>query len=354
MALIGCSSKAPFYRTSFVYNNEKLPAKIIFINDYFEQYNKIFFLNRDYIMSYSQIVEYDLEQKQIVKEIFSSERNEQVILEYDHDSNNIVWAVLTYARDIFADIYAYNIAAKKIIKVKQNILCGKENTGFVPLSLNIDNGKIVWLEHSMEDEKTHIKQFDIRHNLETTIQTIDFLKIKEGLRFPTFFLELKNEKLFYDRKYNEGNIKIVLWDIDKNSKINEWDAKEDIILHFTGSYSEQKNFLALYAKSKKDDQIYIFDLNNLKQYPIVGFRGNSRIYDDKLRTEANNVVYSVQLNVSGKVADHYYGEIYNLNNMRMKQYKRAIDILKNDTYLCVLSFDDIRGPNKVHLELYKN
>jgi len=153
-----CSLYAQVYQTSFINKKSKLPAKIIFINDYYEQHNRMFFLNRDYRMSYSQIVEYDFDENKVVNEIYSLEGNSSIIIEYDYDNNNIVWSTLRKEKNIIADIYMYSIHDNKLIAVKKDILCGKENKGFVPLSLSVDNGKVAWLEHSFRCVRGGVRQ----------------------------------------------------------------------------------------------------------------------------------------------------------------------------------------------------
>lgn len=341
----------PIYKQSFS-KKRKLPAKIIFIEKYFEQNNRIFFLNRDYTMSYSQIVEYDLGKRKCVKKIYSLKGTGQVILDYDCD-NNIVWSVFKRVnRDFLADIYQYNITSKKLTRIKDNIDCTRKDNKRLPLHLKVDNGKIVWLEYSMDNEETYIKQFNIEEGLEQTVESINSMAVDNEAPLPTSFLELKDGKLFFDKKQTTGKVKIILYDIVHNKIINEWNAKEDVTMHYAGAYSIENDYLALYAKTKKGDQIYIFDMANHKMDTIAAFPERAFVYDDKLKAYRDNVFYSVQLNVSGQVQDHYYSEIYNLKNKQQEQIKTAFDVFKNDKYLCVLKFDDVKHINKIHFEMY--
>ncbi len=340
------------YKQSFS-KKRKLPAKIIFIEKYFEQNNRIFFLNRDYTMSYSQIVEYDLGKRKYVKKIYSLKGKGQIILDYDCDNNNIVWSVFKRVNGGFlADIYQYNITSKKLTRIKENINCTRKDNKRLPLHLKVDNGKIVWLEYSINNEETYIKQFNIEEGLEYTVESINSMVVDKEAPLPTTFLELKNGKLFFDKKQTTGKVKIVLYDIVHNKIINEWNAKDDVTMHYAGAYSIENDYLALYAKTKKGDQIYIFDMANHKMDTIAVFPERTFVYDDKLKAYRDNVFYSVQQNVSGQVQDHYYSEIYDLKNKQQEQIKTAFDIFKNDKYLCVLKFDDVKHINKINFEMY--
>ncbi|MBU2451807.1 MAG: hypothetical protein KJ668_00675 [Proteobacteria bacterium] len=116
--------------------------------------------------------------------------------------------------------------------MKKDIPCGEENFGLVPISLKVNNGRIVWIEHSINEKKSCIKQFHLQNNQELIVQTFDFLPEAEHIKFSSFFLELKGNMLFFDKRESENRIFIVRWDVGSNQQVDQWKVKEDIVLHY--------------------------------------------------------------------------------------------------------------------------
>ncbi len=363
---IGCSSipydpnferaanKEPIFKSSFEKDKEKLPSKCIIIDHYLEKTNNIFFINKDYIRSYSQLIEYNLNTNSVVNEIISLDGKTEFIDEYGYSDTHIVYSVIKkQGKATSKDIYAYNIDKKEAYKIASNIIYGDESDGTYPLSLKISKNRVAWIEHNLEKELTIIKLYDLNSRAMKIINTSEFIDDLPNFKMPTFILELKNDTLFYDKRQIQGAPKIFMYDIRKAKITNELLAKSDILFHFSGSYNEHGNYLSLYARSNKEDLIYIYDLKENDSYNIVGFYPHTLVYDDRINTRDNFVIYNVQMNVSGDIIDHYFGEIYNITTRTMKRYKYAIDIVETDEYFGVLRFDRSKAINKINFELYK-
>ena len=176
---------------------------------------------------------------------------------------------------------------------------------------------------------------------------------KSGFKIPIFFLDMKDNKIIYDKNNDTKGLYIYIFDYNSMKVVTSIPVEKDVKLHFNGSYNPEKNFIALYSKTSNTDLLYKINLENHEATKLAGFYKNSVIYDDILESVENEIIYSVQLNVSGKVKDHYYTEIYDLSTMKMKRFETSFHSIKTKKYFGLLKFDEVENINKIHFELYE-
>lgn len=59
------------------------------------------------------------------------------------------------------------------------------------------------------------------------------------------------------------------------------------------------------------------------------------------------------MNVSRKIANHYYGEVYDLKKKRSQQYKGVINMVETEKYIALLKLKKQTGINKIYFELHE-
>lgn len=348
--------KTPSYKSTFEKSKlGYLPFKTIILDDYLKKTNHIFFINGDY-QKYTtlQLVEYDLKSKAIVKNIFTvgdgdKASHEYTIHDFEHDDKYIVWSV--YKDKSFADIYVYNTALGKKQKVVTDVYYGGMQS-MMPISIKIANGRIAWLVHNQEKRRDIIYIYDLTTSKQSVAAELPWPAITQGLNFQTPFIELKGDLLFYSKRESFSSQKITVYNVKDNKIIDELPVASDIAFHYVASYNEQNNYLALYAKSKSGDLVYVYDLKKKQPCNMIGLDKLATLYGDRLSTIDNLVFYTVQLNTTGFIQDHYYGEIYDLNSKTQKQYDQAIDIIETEKYFGLIKFDKTEPFNKMHFILY--
>lgn len=330
-------------------DKNNLPSKIIFNEEYYENTNNLFFLISDYQQNYSKLVEYNLESKEIISIIKEINDENSYIKEFDNDGNYITFSVIDSKNELEQEIYYYNILNNELLKIGNYTIT--DYPGLYPIRLKIHNNQIVWVEHDFVNQNSYIKLFDIENKEMKIIDSEKFTT--SGFKVSIFFVEFKDGLIFYDKNIDNQALKIYCYDTSSNSIIDKYDVSEGTKLHFNGSYNSSKNYLALYAKTSQEDLIYKLYLNSKEIQKLAGFHENSLVYDDIIESENNKIYYSVQLNISGMVKDHYYSEIYNLTNYKMDQIKTAFHIIKSENYLGLLKFDEELNIQKILFELQK-
>ena len=344
------SCSKSIYKIEFTKEENNLPGKIIFIEEYFEETQNIFFIIKDYMNSYSRLVEYDLVNQKIEKLIFDIDPQNGYIREFDSNEDYIVFSVLSSKENVnVSKIYYYDIKAKKLEVLKDKVIGSSK--GIYPIRLNVDSTRIGWLQHDFQNELTQIKIFDILTKEMISIDEAQFTK--SGFKIPIFFLDMKDNKIIYDKNNDTKGLYIYIFDYNSMKVVTSIPVEKDVKLHFNGSYNPEKNFIALYSKTSNTDLLYKINLENHEATKLAGFYKNSVIYDDILESVENEIIYSVQLNVSGKVKDHYYTEIYDLSTMKMKRFETSFHSIKTKKYFGLLKFDEVENINKIHFELYE-
>lgn len=346
--------KKPTHKLSFSKAKVKLPSKIIIFDTHLKNTNNIFFMMKDDVRSYSQLVEYNLVSHSVVNEIISLDGKSRFIGEYSYGDNFILFSVTKKInKKSSKDIYSYNVSKQEIHKIASDIVYSSEPDETYPLSLKTSMGKAAWIEQDLNKKITTLKLYDLNSGQLKIIDKLKFIDDLPIFKMPAFMIELKKNLLIYDTRRIQGSPVICLYDINEAKIIKKIYAKKDILFHYSGVYNELRNYLAFYARAKENDVVYIYDLKDSSNYNIEKFNDFSIVYDDRINTNDNFVIYNVHTNISSAITDHYFGEIYDIKTKTMKRYKYAIDIVETDDYFAVLKFDKNESTGKVHFELYK-
>ncbi len=329
-------------------DKDNLPSKIIFNENYFESTNSLFFIISDYQRKYSRLVEYNIENQKITS-IIKDTDNSSYIKEFDNNKDYIAFSLIDNNNELLQEIFYYNIQKKILSKIENYTIT--DYPGIYPIRLNIYNNKIVWIEHDFNNQESYIKLFDIEKKNIKIIESEKFTS--SGYKVPYFFVEFKENLIFYDKVTGDQILEIYCYDLSSNEVLDKYTVPEGTKLHFNGSYNSKNNYLALYAKTNDKDLIYKIDLNNKEIQKLAGFHEHSVVYNDIIESYDNKIYYSVQLNVSGMIKDHYYSEIYDVDIFKMDQIKTAFNIIKSENYMGFLKFDKKLNISKINFYLQK-
>ncbi|GHV62696.1 hypothetical protein AGMMS49587_10300 [Spirochaetia bacterium] len=351
LLLLGCSSFKKYDQTrpelSVAFTDtENLPSVVLFDEEYYNENSMIFFVLSDYMQNYSKFAKYNVNSKQIVKIIFEAKDNER-IREYCNANGIIVFSVLIKDEFYSHDIYLYNIDSDKLTKINADPL--NKSDDVMPLSLKTDGVGIVYVDQNFENDTSSIKYYDISNGKIEDISVIPFTDT--DIKASIFFSDINSGTIIYDR-INNGKLEIIVYDVNSKTTISVIEPLEGVALDYRGLLNKENNFIALYSQAQDGDIIYIHDLKNNKNKRLVSFDQYSMAYNDMLYTKNNDILYNVQRNVSGNVKDHYYGEVYRLNNYSMEQIFKCFNISIGIKYIAFLKFDD-QGIKTIHFELYK-
>jgi hypothetical protein len=304
------NSKRP--EMEIIFEDEKnLPSKIIIEEDYFENTKNIFFVLADYRRSYSRLVEYNTEDKKIENIIYESEQDE-TIYEYQCGNGVIVFSVLSRGILFSHDIYLFDIKSGSLNKINNYPL--NQTESILPLSIKMDSNFIVWIEQDFTNNASVVKCYDLEKEEEDIVNISAFNN--NTFKVTTFFANIDNGIIIYDRSINNKK-EIVIYDLRNRRELDTVLQMEDVALYCNGILNRDYGYLALYAQTHSEDVIYIHDLTKNTNEKIAGFYPNAAVYDDIITSKGLDILYNVQLNVSGNINEHYFGEIYSIADIKM-------------------------------------
>jgi len=340
---LSCSNKI---HTQEFKNPDNLPGKILFSKKLYETRGELFFIMRDYQENYCRLVKYNSKKGVISTIIFDIKPENGKIHEFAIDNDYIVFSTLERSEKAIQKIYLYNI--KKETLSNPIITINKEYDNIYPLRLCIDRGTIAWVNQDFQTESSIIKLYNIKEKTIKPIITTPFRK--NGFKVPIFFIELKRGKLFYDKK-TENNYSIKIYDIKRERELASFPVMDDIELHYNATFNPKENYLAIYAKGRESDLTYLLDLTDGRVQKLAGFYPNSVIYDDRIQSDGNEIIYPVQKNVSGNINEHYYIESYNIKTFKMDRIMYCFDLVASDGYRAYLKFDKDASCKTIYFEL---
>ncbi|WP_020614783.1 hypothetical protein [Sediminispirochaeta bajacaliforniensis] len=330
----------------FSTESQILPKRIIFDTKYYQENNAVFFIASNYTQDYSKLIEYNLKSDKIDKVIFDEEST--IICDYDSNQSMIVFTAVNSNSE--EAIYYYNITSK--VLEKYNGVLPKSENGYYPNHVSVGVNWLCWIEHDFEERISKIKALNL--NDKTTKIICEKPFIEDRIRVPYIFIDMQDDYLAYDERNSDGSVLLYILDLNGVEPTIKLEAMKDVVLHYNGSYNPENNYLALYALTNKNDLIYRIDITNNKATKLAGFYEHAVLYDDIIETNNNQILYTIQKNVSGEIKDHYYAEIYNLDNYTMSSEMGCLHIVKNEMYTGLLRFDEIEDIQKIHFELYQN
>jgi hypothetical protein len=332
---------------SIVFSDEyNLPSAILFDEKTYFENGIIFFVLSDYLSNYSKLVKYNINTNSIDRVIFEAKDN-GYIREYSYKNEIIVFSVCAKKGHYSHDIYLYNTRTDELKKINNYPL--NVTDGIYPLSLETDGTDIVYVEHNFELNISYVKYY----NIETENEKILCSAPHGNSVFivNTFFVTINNGTIVFD-KVNNGKMEVNIFDVNSDAIINTIKPLEGVNVNFKGSLNKENNFIAFFSRMNNTNIIYMHNIKENKNQRLVRFDQYSLAYNDILFTKNNEILYNVQKNVSGLVKDHYYGEIYSLNNYSMEQILKCFNMAIGENYIAFLKFDD-SGIKIIHFELYK-
>ncbi len=336
----------PVETKAFSSDSQILPKRIILDTKYYQENNAVFFIASNYTQDYSKLIEYNFKSDKVDKVIFDEEST--IIRDYDSNHSVIVFTAVNSKKE--EAIYYYNTATK--VLEKYNEVLPKSENGYYPNHVSVGVNWICWIEHDFEESISKIKALNLNDKSTKIICETPF--IEDRIRVPYIFIDMYDDHIVYDERISDGSVSLYILDLNGEEPAVKLDAIKDVVLHYNGSFNPENNYLALYALTNKNDLIYKLDITNNKATKLVGFQEYTVLYNDIIETIDNEILYTVQKNVSGQVKDHYYTEIYNLDNYTMISEMGCLHIVKNETYTGLLRFDAIENIQKIHFELYQN
>jgi hypothetical protein len=346
-------------KTSSVFNTERpgteiifedennLPSKIIIEEDYFDNTKNIFFVLSDYRRSYSRIAEYNTQNRKIENIIYESEQDE-IIYEYQCGNGVIVFSVLSRGVLFSYDIYLFDIESGSLNKINSYPL--NQTESILPLSIKMDSNFIVWVEQDFINNASVVKCYDLKKKKEEAVNISAFNN--NTFKIATFFTNIDKGIVIYDRPVNNNEKEIVMYDLRNRRELATVLQMEDVVLYYNGILNKDYGYLALYAQTHSEDVIYVHDLTKNTNRKIVGFYPNTVVYDDIITSKGLDILYNVQLNVSGNINEHYFGEIYHLYDYTMEKIDYSFNLYSGTKYLAFLKFDKNPRVRNIHFELF--
>jgi len=249
-------------------------------------------------------------------------------------------------------IYLYDISSEKTTVVSKEFKTGVK-TGIYPISLSLDAGHVVWLEHNLEEKRTDIRLYDIVSNTLKSVVSTQHNDKLASFPLATFIADVDGSVLVFDQRTVSGPPYYNLYDLDEKKAIKTLQSPQGIHFHYNAIINMKESRILAYAKSESGDLLYTLDINSGDDQKLVGFYPHSFVYDDLISQEGDFANYTIQMEVSGKIADHYFGETYNIKEKTMTRYRYAYHIDETSGYFSMLKFDPQNPRNRVLLEIYE-
>ena len=329
-----------------------LPDGIIVCDGYFERTNKIFLKLQDYGSSYSKIVEYDTEELEISKTIFSCEKGFS-IRDFNSTKNGFVFSVTSFGGGeenhvYFSDIYHYDCFSGELAKINEKPI-SESTRGYYPCEPHLNEKCALYLRHDFESEKSEIVMYDFATKKSDVIAEEKFPENTTGITF----LDVDGEKMLYN-SFNQEKPELHVFDLATMEKIKTVSGLRTSYVHYNGCLDYEAGTMVLYAASSRfGDLIYMIDLDSGKSKKLVGFRDYSLIKNDQMYFDGRNIMYTVQMDVSGYISDHYYAEIYDTQKLQSSQKPHTAYCFLTKDWKGFLIYDSKARTNKIHMQFIK-
>lgn len=347
------ASPEPVAQAIFRAENDRLPHRIMTPTPSLENDNIVFFINQRYGgLTDSTLTSYDLSKNEISKEIAGYVKEEEYIDEYGYTDAHITWSVRSSKERSAVRIYVYNIGNGRITAVSKEFNTGRKGKVF-PINLSIDGHHIIWIEQNMAEGKTALMLYDINSESLAPAVEVSFNDTLPHFPLATFAAHINDGQILYDTRFPGQPIRFNLYSIAEGRVVQQISAPDDMMFHFRAKLNSKERNIIGYGKAVDGDLIYVLSLDTGMGRRLSGFYPRSVVNGDILKQTGQFVSYAVQLNASGAVADHYFGEVYNITENSMMRYKNAFNIEETGQHFSILRFDPDVGPAKINLEVYK-
>ncbi len=349
----GDRDKKPIYIHSFS-DKSQLPYKLIISDQYLQSKDRIFMVNQNWISTYSRLVEYDLSNSTIVKEIASFESKNENISETINDNAYIVFVVNKLnEKNKFKDIYLYNIENGDKTLIKSDIFTGLKDEFSADLFVTIYNNSVYWINPDFENKKSAIMSYNITDHTIKQIHEQAFLEKGFMSHIPSTFLTLSGNCLVFNNRTNEDKEKIVFFDLNSNSIVKKIEIPTEFVFNYYAVSDNKEECLYIYGRTKDNEMIYRLNMQTQTVQKLVGFMERTYLIKNRIYYSDDQLFYSVNQNFTGNIRDHYFSEIYNLINYKMVRYQYRYNSVKTDRYFAFLEFDEKEGPDIMKMEIYQ-
>ncbi len=352
-AYYGDKNLSPFYTYTFT-DKSQIPNKLIISEQYLQTKNRIFMINQNWASTYSKLVEYDLGNSSIVKEICSYDGKNQTISEAVIDNSYLVYVVTRVtANQKYKDIFLYNIESGVNTLIKSDILTSKNGEYSPNLYIILNNNSIYWINPDIDKGTSMIVEYNITEHSTRVIHEQAFLEKGFMNHIPITFLSLSDKYLIFNIRSDNTSNQITFLDLKTKAIIQKTDLPVEFVFTYYGVTNEKGDCLYLYGRTKENELIYCYNAETKAVKKLVGFMERSFIKNNKLIFSDNQLLYSVELYFTGNVQDNYFSEVYDLNHYTMQRYQSVFHLVKLPKYFAFLQLDENEGPNKIKLKIYQ-
>lgn len=363
--MLGCSTAS--YQQGYYANPEQLPAyehtfndsmdlpyNLIISDKHLQEENRIFLLNQNWISQYSKLVEYDLTTNTVLNEIAAYDGRKEKISEHCNNDSLIVFVTTKIVETkTYKDIFYYNFIKNKLVKIKTDIIASDDGKYANKLFISLYDNHIYWLNPNLAEMKTEIVKYDIFSKATTVIMEKPHLISGFLTHFPIKYITVQDNLLLFNVRSSSKPENILIYNLNNLTKKYDLDLPTGSEKTYNSIYNTADKNLYIYGNSGEEEVIYRFNPETGEQQNLVGIYPQSNLYKDRMQIVDNNLLYSIQINTSGYIQDHYFSQIYDLETYQMLRYPSVFHLLETEAYFGMLKFDEVDGPNKIHLELYK-
>jgi len=298
-------------------------------------------------------VEYDLTTGTIVNEIACFEKSDK-ISEYCNNDSIIVYVVSSKNETgTYKDIYSYNFLTRELHLVRSNITAAFNDDYANKLYVALFDNYVYWLNPNLEEKKSEIVKYDLFSGATTIIVEKPHLNNQYLDHVPIKYINVQGNFLLFNDRSNSTPESITVYELRTMTQKFVVDLPDGSEKSYNAIYYHNDRNIYIYADLDKKEVIYRFNPETGKILNLVGIYPHSNLYKDKMQIIDNNILYSMQFNVTGYIQDHYFSEIYDLSNYELMKYQYTFNILETEGYFGLLRFDKSEGINEIHLELYE-
>lgn len=249
-------------KIEFDSQQERVPSHVLIDDNYYDKTGNIFLINEDYARSYSELVEYNVKTKKIIKNIVSYDDEETQIKEFDIKNGIIVWSLFSSDKGKHNRIYTYNMESGDLNEIINNETM--EGADFyTPLSLKTNGQEVSYIVNDIKKNKSKVVIYNLKNKNKTIVDEQNFYEDRYKSRM--FFTEISEDKLFYDLRDGE-KLYLIVWDLKGKKVLEKLECEQGTLLHFNGSYNKESNYLALYGKGQKEEYIYMLLTYRIKKH----------------------------------------------------------------------------------------
>lgn len=262
-----------------------------------------------------------------------------IIKNYSSNSQIIAW--FEYSDSNYSFKY-YNITSKEITEIRTGV---SSDELWQLGQISVYNQYIYYVLFDYDNNIAAIYKYDTTQKNEETVITQDnFInsEYSNGLQYSA--LNLHQGVLSISRFNNDNPMSLLVYSIDDNTQ-NEYAMPDQVALIYASAFDRKTYTISVYYydKNKEKDCIGVYSLKDNSFKIIAAFNENNYAYNDCLLTSNGNLLYVLQNNVSGTIADHYNGVKINIEDGTIEEANYCFSLGVSQDSIHTLSFDKIAG-----------